>query len=262
MKKFARVFLFFLVIISLTTGCLQQDKPMKIAVSYISGNPGESNYINWLRSVDTIAGLVIMNKFPLDSVELVFDDCSALLLTGGRDIYPGRYGQAEDTVKCGPFDFYRDSLEFLLIDLAIDRETPIMGICRGQQILNIAFGGSLIVDIPTEIDSRVYHRCQDWQNCTHDVRVFNDNILAEISGVNYGNVTTNHHQTIKKLADQFKVLAVSNDGLIEAIGWKEPAEKPFLMAVQWHPERMDNTNMLSYPLAEQFLSEAWKQFYK
>jgi putative glutamine amidotransferase len=86
--------------------------------------------------------------------------------------------------------------------------------------------------------------------------------LAEISGVNYGNVTTNHHQAIKKLADQFKVMAVSNDGVIEAIGWKEPAEKSYLMAVQWHPERMDNTNKLSYPLAEQFLSEARKFYNK
>jgi putative glutamine amidotransferase len=262
MKEFAGRFLFFIVTIFLTASCVQQDKPMKVAVSYISGNPDESNYIKWLKSVDTIAEFVIMNKISLDSVELVFDDCSALLLTGGKDVYPGRYGQAEDTVKCGTIDFYRDSLEFLLIDLAIDRETPIMGICRGQQILNVAFGGSLIVDIPTEIDSRVYHRCQDWQNCFHDVRVFKNNILAEISGVNYGNVTTNHHQAIKKLADQFKVMAVSNDGVIEAIGWKEPAEKSYLMAVQWHPERMDNTNKLSYPLAEQFLSEARKFYNK
>jgi len=240
-------------------GCTHQEKPSAIAVSYISGNPEESNYIKWLKSVDPDLNYFVMNNMPMDSVEIVFDECSALLLTGGEDIYPGRYGQAEDTVICGTINFYRDSLEFLLIDLAMDRETPIMGICRGQQILNVAFGGSLIVDIPTRFHTLVYHRCDDWQNCYHDVNVIDNSLLSEISGVKGGRVTTNHHQAVKRLADAFRVMATSNDGLVESIGWKEASDKPYLMAVQWHPERMDSTNMLSRPLAEKFLNEA--QFY-
>ena len=134
-----------------------------------------------------------------------------------------------------------------------------MEICRGQQILNVALGGSLIVDIPSRFHSLVYHRCEDWRNCYHDVNVINNSLLSEVSGVDGGQVATNHHQAVKKLANTFRVMATSNDGIVESIGWKDPENKPYLMAVQWHPERMDSTNMLSRPLAEKFLNEA--QFY-
>ncbi len=258
MIKFAWRNLILFMALLLVAGCSQQDNPIKIAVSYISGNPANSNYIKWLKSVDTIAEYVVMNKIHRDSVEIVFDDCSALLLTGGEDVFPGNYGQAEDTVNCGRINYYRDSLEFLLIDLALDHEMPVMGVCRGQQILNVALGGSLIVDIPSELNTRVYHRCYDWEKCFHDVRVFDDNLLSEISGINKGNVNSNHHQAVKMLAKKLKVLAISNDGLIESVGWKEPLDKSYLLAVQWHPERLDSTNMLSRPLAERFLTETRK----
>ncbi len=259
MKKFFLQILFLAFLPLFFVSCKQEKKPSAIAVSYLTGNPEENNYIKWLKSVDPDMKYFVMNNMPMDSVEIVFDQCSALLLTGGEDVYPGRYGQAEDTIICGKINFYRDSLEFLLIDLAMDRETPIMGVCRGQQILNVAFGGSLIVDIPSRFHSLVYHRCDDWQNCFHYVNVINNSLLYEISGVEGGQVTSNHHQAVKRLADAFRVMATSNDGLIESIGWKDPADKPWLMAVQWHPERMDSTNMLSKPLLEKFLNEA--QFY-
>jgi len=256
MKKYILQLLFLALLPLFFVSCKQEEKPSAIAVSYLSGNPEESNYIKWLKSVDPGLNYFVMNNMPMDSVEIVFDQCSALLLTGGEDVYPGKYGQAEDTIICGKINFYRDSLEFLLIDLAMDRETPIMGVCRGQQILNVAFGGSLIVDIPSRYHSLVYHRCDDWQNCFHEVNVINNSMLSMISGVDGGQVTTNHHQAVQRLADTFRVMATSNDGLIESIGWKDPADKPWLMAVQWHPERMDSTNMLSRPLAENFLDEA------
>jgi putative glutamine amidotransferase len=246
------LFLLFLF----TTACTQQEKPLLIAVSHLSGNPEESSYIQWLKSAEPELNYFVMNKLPPDSVEIVFDLCSGLLLTGGEDIDPARYGQADDTVKCGTINSDRDSLEFLLIELALARKTPVLGICRGQQILNVAMGGSLIVDIPTELQSLVYHRCDGWQNCFHDVNVLGNNLLSEISGIESGTVTTNHHQAVKRLAKPFKVLATSTDGVIESVGWKEPGTKPWLLAVQWHPERMDSTNMLSRPLAKNFLKQA------
>lgn len=253
-----QILLSILTVIIILSGCSSSDGPPIIAVSYISGNPEESNYIHWLKSVDPDLQYQVMNKLPMDSVEIVFDECAALLLTGGEDVYPGRYSQAEDTVKCGTINHSRDSLEFLLIDLAMAEETPVLGICRGQQILNVAMGGSLIVDIPSELHTRVYHRCYDWQNCYHDVRVLPDNQLAALSGVEVGSVTSNHHQAVKKLAKPFRVLATAKDGIVESIGWKDTIDKPWLLAVQWHPERMDSTNMLSRPLAEKFLQEARK----
>lgn len=247
---FAAIFIFL--------GCSRNDGPPVIAVSWISGNPETSNYIKWLKSVDPNLHYKLMNTLPQDSLEIVFNDCAGLLLTGGEDVYPGTYGQAADTVKCGTINHRRDSLEFALIDLALYEETPILGICRGEQILNVSMGGSLITDIPTEVNTRVYHRCEDWQNCYHEVKVLPNNQLSELSGVSSGTVTSNHHQAIKRLGMPLKVLAVANDGIIEAVGWKDTLAKPWMLAVQWHPERMDSTNRLSRPVAEKFLQEARK----
>jgi putative glutamine amidotransferase len=235
-------------------GCSQTGET-NIAVSYISGEPANSNYANWLKHHNPEVKLFVMNKLPADSVEIVMNLVSGLLLTGGEDVYPGHYGQAEDTVKCGPINHPRDSLEFRLIDLAMQHEIPILGICRGQQILNVAMGGSLIVDIPTEIDTRIYHRCYDWENCSHEVVILRHNLLGEITGLKNGNVNSNHHQAVKILADDFKVLAIANDGIMESIGWNDPKGKPWLLGVQWHPERMEETNPLSSAIANEFLKQ-------
>ena len=238
------------------TSCNYNDQPPKIALSFIYGTLDDDNYITWIKNVNPEAEIVVMYDIAKDSLEMVFDECTALLLTGGRDVYPGRYGKEYDTARCGKFDFYRDSLEFWLIEDAMEREMPILGVCRGQQILNVAMGGTLYVDIPSDINSFVHHRCTDWKNCHHSVKVLPNNLLSQISGVSNGKVTTNHHQAIDRIADDFKVLAVSNDGIIESIGWKDTLDKPFLIAVQWHPERMDTLNMLSAPIARKFLEAA------
>jgi putative glutamine amidotransferase len=248
----------FALLAFIFSACQSEPAPKSrlIAVSYIGGDTAGNNYLNWLRRADPQVRYVVMNKYPRDSVGIIFDDCTGLLLTGGEDIFPGYYNQIEDMVRCGGFNHSRDSLEFLLIELALQRQLPIMGVCRGQQILNVAMGGSLVVDIPTEIQTGVYHRCIDWQNCYHRVMILPDNILSAMGAQSGDSVTSNHHQAVKRMADKLKVLAVANDGVVEAVGWKEPAGKPFLLGVQWHPERMDTINCLSMPLARKFLQEA------
>jgi putative glutamine amidotransferase len=250
--------LMLMALVLLIGSCSQHPDKTKIAISYIYGDTANDSYINWLKHTNPQIDYVVMYNLPKDSVDIVFGKCTGLLLTGGRDVYPGRYGKEYDTVRCGEFDQFRDSLEFSLIDMALERKMPVLGVCRGQQILNVALGGTLYVDIPTDINSMVYHRCKDWKNCYHTVKVLPDNLLSQISGVRKGKVTTNHHQAIDRLAKDFKVLAVSNDGLIESIGWKDTLDKSFLLAVQWHPERMDTLSMLSGPLAKKFLEAADK----
>lgn len=246
----------FLVFAFIAVSCNKQEAKTKIAISYIYGEEETDNYINWLKGINPEIDYEVMYNVPKDSMDIVFEDCNALLLTGGRDVYPGRYGKEYDTARCGSFDFYRDSLEFWMIEEAFEREMPILGVCRGQQILNVALGGTLYIDIPTDINSMVYHRCKDWKNCYHTVKVLPENLLSKLSGVTEGKVTTNHHQSIDRLAKDFKVLAVAKDGIIESIGWKDTLDKPFLMAVQWHPERMDTLSMLSRPIAKRFLEAA------
>ncbi len=254
--KTFRGFSLILFLLILIVACSQEKEPLKIAVSTISGPYAENNYIRWLRDVNPEAKYIVMYDLPRDSVEPVFESCSGLLLTGGEDVYPGRYGREDDTARCGSFDLYRDSLEFRLIDLAMKKQLPVMGICRGQQILNVAMGGTLYVDIPSDLNTTVRHRCRDWQNCYHKVKLIPGGLLDKLSGIGEGVVNTNHHQAVDRLATPFKVLAVGEDGVIESIGWKDTLDKAWLLGVQWHPERLDTFPELTRPLAEKFLSEA------
>jgi putative glutamine amidotransferase len=133
---------------------------------------------------------------------------------------------------------------------------PGVGICRGHQILNVYLGGSLIVDIPQDIGTRVTHQCEDYLRCFHRVNVAGGRRLAGISGCDTATVTTNHHQAVDRLAPSLMANATSGDHLIEGIEWKEPAGKSFLMGVQWHPERMEPANPLSGPLVREFLLQS------
>jgi len=249
--------LFFSLLTLIVISCSEPaEKSLTIALS--KGYPVDSyqNYYQWIASGDSTAQVIEMYNRTLDEALTELANCEALIVTGGADIYPGEYGKETDTARCGQFDFKRDTLEFALIKKALELGIPIFGICRGEQILNIAMGGSLIIDIPTDHDTTVKHRIVDWRNCFHDVIVEPSTKLAWASNVGSGSVTSNHHQAIDQLADVFKVSARANDGIIEAIEWKNPEEKSFLMAVQWHPERMSKDNPLSWNLLELLLYEA------
>jgi len=231
-------------------------KPLTIALS--KGYPVDSyqNYYQWIASGDSTTKVIEMYNRSLDEALTELENCEALIVTGGEDLYPGEYGKEIDTARCGRFDFKRDTLEFALIKKALDLGIPIFGICRGEQILNVAMGGSLIIDIPSDHDTIVKHRIKDWKNCYHDVIIEPGTKLAWASNVTSGKVTSNHHQAVDKLSDVFKVSAQASDGIIEAIEWKDPEGKSFLMAVQWHPERMRKDNPLSWNLLELLLHEA------
>ena len=256
---FAGFFIILMAGLLFLSSCNEKPRNLTIAVSWINGVKDSSNYIKWLRKINPAADYVVMSGLPADSVDLMFKNCSGLLLTGGEDVFPGRYGQEKDTARCGEINLMRDTLEFRLIKKAIKRKMPILGVCRGQQILNVALGGSLYVDIPTDIQTNIAHRCEDYTKCFHRVSVLPGNVLSQLSGVDGGVVTTNHHQAVNKVADGLKVMAVSEDGIIEALGWKIPEKNPFLITVQWHPERMDTTNRLSGPIARAFLEAAVKK---
>lgn len=254
-KKF-KILLVILGMSITLPNCGRKDETLRIAVSYIHNSPEKNNYIKWLKSVRPEAELLVMYDMPQDSVELMFRSCHGLLLTGGDDIYPGWHGKEKDTARCGEFDLKRDTLELYLFREALRRKMPILGICRGSQLINVALGGSLYVDIPTDINSNVAHQIEDWRNCYHEVRVYSNGLLGTISGVESGTVNSNHHQAVDRLADDLRVLAIASDGIIESIGWADTLKKPFLLGVQWHPERMDSTSVLSRPLAERFFKEA------
>lgn len=229
--------------------------PVRIALSKGSPDSSYANYYHWIHTLDSTVVCTDMYDMPIDSAIKLFGECSGLILTGGTDIHPGFYDKAHDTARCMRIDGHRDLLEMTLIDSALAWGMPILGICRGHQVLNVALGGSLIVDIPSDFGTTVRHQCEDYLGCFHSVTVDAASLLYEISKSASGEVNTNHHQSIDRVAPPLKATAFADDGLIEAAEWNDPINKAFLLGVQWHPERLRLDNPLSGKVGFKFLSE-------
>jgi putative glutamine amidotransferase len=136
----------------------------------------------------------------------------------------------------------------------MERGMPVLGICRGAQIFNVAMGGSLIPDI--EAAGFMNHRRGDEPERVHGVHVMNGSILNGIVGVSAGTVNSSHHQAVDAVGRGLAVAARSDDGIIEALEWEDPAGRPFVLLVQWHPERMgDTAGPFSRNLVERLASE-------
>ena len=241
------------------TSCVQLDEKEEtiyVGVSKASPDPSYGHYIKWLQKADTT--ILYIDLYPLgtDSAVKVLQKCSGLLLTGGPDIFPGRYNREEDTTLTEAIDHYRDTLEYALMKDAQDMKLPVLGVCRGAQLINVFFGGSLVADIPSQTESGVEHRCEVAAGCTHEIKVMPGSTLKSIVTEGMGSVNSNHHQAVKDLAPNLRVSARTEDGLPEAIEWMDPLGKPFLLGVQWHPERMDPSSPFSGPVARAFIEEA------
>jgi len=236
----------------LNTACTTTsvDKPLRIALS-----SGSENYVNWVYRGDSLAEIVDFKGMQVDSALKLLSGCDAILFTGGEDVVPSYYGKGYDSARCET-NPGRDSLEFALIKESLLLKMPVFGVCRGQQILNVALGGTLIVDIPSDHPGNISHRCEDYTRCFHSVNVVKNSTLHLTSQADTGMVTTNHHQAIEKPAPGIRISAWSTDSIPEAMEWDNPDGKPFLMAVQWHPERMDKQSPLSMPLMKSFLEAA------
>lgn len=238
------------ILLILASACSKQ-KPIHIAVSKAS-----PNYIQWLQSADS--NITITNLYPLtiDSILLVLKQCDGLLLTGGEDIYPAYYRREIDTIFCDQFDRRRDSLEMFAFRIALNHKMPIFGICRGLQLINIALGGVLYTDIPLQYDTTVLHRIKEYTKCFHPLTIDTLSELYKVIRMKEGIVNSNHHQGILKAAPELSISAFANDGFPEAIEWKNKTDKSFLMAVQWHPERLHESEAFSKPLVKEFIHQS------
>ncbi len=237
-----------IIILLAFSGCKHHAPSLVIAISKVS-----NNYINWLKTADSTVQYINLYPLSLDSALAALDTCSGLLLTGGEDVYPGIYGDVNDTSRCGKINHYRDTLDINLIIRALELEMPIFGVCRGEQILGVVFGGELFIDIPEDYDTSVVHRCDDYRNCFHMVYVEPNSLLHTICDCDSALVTSNHHQAIRVPGPELRANSFAADGLIEGIELEKSREYSFLLAVQWHPERMDAKNPLSGPLIRTFI---------
>lgn len=246
----AIVLLFALLLVS----CSDEPK-LIIALSKGSGSVHYENYSKWLKDHNKNVEIIDMINIPPEEAAKTLEKCSGIVLTGGPDVHPGRFGKESEAGRCS-IDLERDTLEFALIEKALELDMPILAICRGEQILNVALGGSLIIDIPTDFDTTVTHQCEDSENCFHDINVVEGTLLHDICSEKEGMVNTNHHQAVDELAPGLIASAFTEDGLIEAFEWADHSKRPFMLAVQWHPERLEKDISFSKPIAKYFLQQS------
>jgi putative glutamine amidotransferase len=187
-----------------------------------------------------------------------------LLLTGGDDVAPARYGEAAHPTVVSDSEPGRDQFELALLGEARARDLPIFGICRGVQVMNVAFGGTLVQDIPSSVPGSVSHSLPIPPNTAyslaHEVWIEKDSLLARLMRERLNDqdsceVNSRHHQAVKDVARGFKVSATAPDGVVEAI--EDPAAR-FCLGVQWHPENFWRTGEFR-PLFEGFVEEAKKK---
>lgn len=191
---------------------------------------------NYVRSLEG-AGLVPVVIPPLTDqsrAREIIDAAGGLLLTGGEDVDPARYGRAPHPAL-GEVSAARDATELALLDAARTRGLPVLAICRGIQILNVAMGGTLVQDLPSERPSEVRHdQPHDRTARTHDVTIVAGSRLAVATGATAIAVNSYHHQAVDILGKGLRATATSSDGVIEGTEVDDPDW--WVLAVQWHPE--------------------------
>lgn len=174
--------------------------------------------------------LVVPSLISPDAAALVVAAVGGLMLTGGEDVDPRYYGETrhahlEDT------DGARDAVELALYRAARERRVPILAICRGIQLVNVAEGGTLFQDLPSQHPSSVAHA---GTNARHVLRVESGTLLERVAG-HPASVNSRHHQAVKSLAGTLRAVAWAEDGVVEGIESKDPGAG-WLLGVQWHPE--------------------------
>jgi putative glutamine amidotransferase len=205
---------------------------------------------NYIRAVRESGGIPIVLPNTDGSVDRIDDYLAlldGLLMPGGADIPPSEYGEeAHETVEI--LDDARFHFEKALISAWMKKtDKPLLGICLGSQWINVASGGSLVQDIPSEFN--VNHR-----ETNHPVTIEPDSRLGRIFGATKLEVNSWHHQSVRKLGDGLRVAATSPDGIIEATETTDPDR--FLIGVQWHPEKLMPDNTTQAKLLEAFIEAA------
>jgi putative glutamine amidotransferase len=197
---------------------------------------------------------------PSMTIVEALDGLDGLLLSGGEDVSPALYGE-EPHPQLGAVDAARDGFEVALVGAARARDLPLLAICRGIQLLNVACGGSLVQDVPTEVPGALEHRLavppHQPFDLAHEIWLEPDSLLGRLMRERLSDgddcqVNSRHHQAVKRLAAGFRVSATAPDGVIEAI--EDPAAR-FCLGVQWHPENFWRTGEFR-PLFEGFLEAA------
>jgi putative glutamine amidotransferase len=220
------------------TDCLREDK-LRL-------------YIEWIKEHDPSVDLRKLSPVKGNVKEI--DDVDGLLLTGGDDVDPEIYGKAELRTQCKGMNRTRDEFEIEVIKRALEADKPILGVCRGMQVMNVALGGTLHGDV--EASGFRAHTSHSATPMKHEIEIEPNSLLSGLAGGLRQSVNSYHHQAVDALGKGLMKAAQSEDGIIEAAEWSSKEGMSFLLLVQWHPERtIEGGEKFSANLAKIFLRE-------
>ena len=210
-----------------------------------------SNYVKWIEGDN----ILVLDAYTIKNTDSILSLADGIILTGGEDINPLEYNDTTNIKVCGPINYSRDTLERKIFNYALKNKIPLVGICRGMQMMNVASGGTLYGDLPTEIGTQVIHRNEG--EVIHDIVLESKNRYYKslIFPLEKDTFVVNswHHQGLKNIGDNIHIIAKSYDGLPEAVVM-DTTVHPFMIAVQFHPERLDVDNEIHNQMRASFFN--------
>lgn len=240
----------------------REDRP-RVGIPYCKLteqlNGIRQKYDLYLHSVETAGGVAVPIALNLshDDLEKQAHSLDAILLPGSSaDVDSSRYRSSRGPHTADP-DSTRDATDLSLLQHCFSEEKPILAICYGIQILNVYLGGSLIQDIPSEVQTKIEHAAKKGQTERfHDLRINEGSRIASFAGKSKTRVNSSHHQAIHEPGRGLRITARADDSIVEAVEWE--GDSNWVIGVQWHPERMTDDDSFSKRLFEEFVAAAGK----
>ena len=235
----------FIVLLIFLFSCKEQDKKIIIL------SKASDSYINWISDENTI----IIDAYRIKNTDSLLNLADGIILTGGEDINPIEYNDTSNIKLCGPINYRRDTLERKLFEHAFKNKIPLIGVCRGMQMMNVVSGGTLYGDIPSEIGDEVIHRFNGEVN--HEIVLCDTSSLIFSSNKDTIVVNSFHHQGLKKISPFLRVIATALDGIPEAVVM-DKNHHPYMIGVQFHPERLGKENQIYQTIRSSFHKQLHK----
>jgi putative glutamine amidotransferase len=220
---------------------------LQIGLTYTGSEHKHNNYVSWLQQYGPEVNIITLSANDVDTA--LIETLDGIVISGGVDIHPKEYGSELTVYANAPaeFDEARDQFEKTVFAISQQHHIPLLGICRGMQLVNCILGGTLTHDMGDELNS--IHRF-DTTDKLHEIHIEPNSLLYNIAGKEKETANSAHHQCIDRPGLDLKINSTSGSGIIEGVEWAEPVNRPFFLGVQWHPERMYQHGLEASPLSK------------